>query len=89
MRDDRDWNAISYALFGSIFICHGSWIAYQCPNDGQTGVVVFPLYFLGGVMGIGAISICRRYDVRWYTWTVVVLSAVVAVGSIVLAILSI
>lgn len=88
MNEDKGWNAAGFALFGSMFICYGSWIAYKCPTDGQTGAFVYPLYAIGGAMGLGAISMCRRYSVRWYIWAIVIVSALVAAGSILFAFLS-
>ena len=45
------------AVGGSILICLGSFVAYAAPGDGQTGMVCFPLWGLGGLMGISSVVI--------------------------------
>lgn len=40
------------ATVGCTLICIGSFVAISAPGDGQTGMVTFPLWLIGGALGI-------------------------------------
>ncbi|MBV6458382.1 MAG: hypothetical protein HONBIEJF_01509 [Fimbriimonadaceae bacterium] len=44
------------AVAAMLLIVFGSRIAAAAPGDGQTGMVTFPLWVLGGWLGVGAIK---------------------------------
>lgn len=45
--------ALTLAIVGTLLICLGSFVGIQAPRDGQTGMVVFPAWFIGGALILG------------------------------------
>lgn len=66
--------ALVLAILGTGLIGLGSFVGIQAPGDGQTAMVVFPAWFLGGLMLLGAAV--------WSPSSVVGGLAVFALGSV-------
>ena len=76
-------NATVLTAIGCALICFGSSIGAAAPRDGQTGMVVYPCYFLGGVASLWAILMAL---VSGITWSGVLTTAIldsIAIGSVV------
>jgi|GEM_PF-4035239 len=61
------WIVLALAASGSAFVLFGSFIAAAAPNDGQTGMVLFPMYAIGGVLGVVSLVGCWIGRVPWPT----------------------
>jgi peptidoglycan/LPS O-acetylase OafA/YrhL len=74
--------AVVLGILGCGAICFGSLVAGTFPGDGQTGMVAFPLWIVGGAFGITALLMAafRRED-RPSLLALLAL-AVLAIGSV-------
>ena len=71
------------AVLGTVAICLGSFVAIVAPGDGQTGMVTFPLFFLGSMLGIGSIiGFLATRPGSGTGWCVAALAAI-AIGSVI------
>lgn len=72
---------IVYSLLGCILFCFGSLIAIAAPGDGQTGMVVFPCWFVGG--GLIVAGLARSVNLKTPTWgrIPIALCAFISLGS--------
>jgi hypothetical protein len=82
---DMALGAFLFGLGGLILICFGSFLAAAVPGDGQTGMIVFPLWFVGGWLGLVAINRVLTEPEAYGLRLVVVGFAILAALSVVLA----
>jgi len=74
---------IGIAVLATLLICAGSFFGIVAPGDGQTGMITFPLWFLGAVLGVWAIRLSLvAGSPRGHRW-VVLLLAIIAFASVV------
>jgi len=45
------------SFVGTAFVCFGSYVANVAPDDGQTGMVTFPCWYLGAVILLFALMV--------------------------------
>ena len=71
------------AVAGAFLVCFGSMFGILAPGDGQTGMLLFPLWGAGGVLGV--ISIVLSWQRRAPIWQrgVIVILALGALVSVV------
>lgn len=83
----RELLADLLAVIGALFIAFGSWVAYLAPGDGQTGMVCYPAWGLGGFLGIAATTRIFGRGTRssLASKIVVALLAIVALATIAIA----
>ena len=74
---------IVLGLIGAVLICFGSIVAIAAPGDGQTGMVTFPLWLLGGCAGVAAIVFALKEPRSIGVLVCVAVFAAAAVGSVV------
>ena len=70
------------ALVGTVLIVFGSSIGASAPGDGQTGMVMFPLWGLGGAAGISAMVIANRFPEAKRIWPVIIGLTIISLLSI-------
>jgi hypothetical protein len=71
------------AVFGALAIGCGSLIGIAAPGDGQTGMTIFPMWGLGAMLGLFAVAMCISSRASAAVWSVVVVCALIAIGSVV------
>ena len=77
--------ALQTACSGTVLIVLGSLVAVAAPGDGQTAMVTYPLWLCGGVLGIMAIASAIVGRARRRGWVVIGLFALIAISSVVWA----
>ena len=77
------WIVLALAVTGTALICFGSWTVARAPGDGQTGMVVYPLYLFGGALGIFAIIRASRQAVPGVVVGAIWLLAAISIASVV------
>ena len=75
--------AYSLAAIGALLICVGSLLIILAPGDGQTGMIAFPLWALGTLLGMVSIILCLGVKAQQVEWLIIAICAVVAIGSVV------
>jgi len=73
---------VSLAVLGMLAICLGSFVGSVAPGDGQTGMIVFPLYAIGAVLGLASIWSCVATKAPRDVWIGVLALATMAIGSV-------
>jgi hypothetical protein len=74
--------ALTLAVAGTLLICAGSAIGMLAPGDGQTGMVVLPAWFLGGMAGLAALLLVIFDQEARSAWGIVAVCAIVAFASV-------
>ena len=76
------------AAFGAALICYGSFFLIVVPGD-ETGMVAFPPWVIGTVLGIWAILLASRTPPSpRKTWIGIILFAAISLGSVVWSIVA-
>ena len=74
--------SIILGVVGAVLIGCGSFIAIQASRDGQTGMVTFPLWLLGGGAGITALILVFHWGATVADRAIVVAVSILAFGSV-------
>ncbi|MGV3617871.1 MAG: hypothetical protein ACO1SV_21305 [Fimbriimonas sp.] len=74
--------ALTLAIGGTLLICAGSAIGMLAPGDGQTGMIVFPAWLLGGMAGLVALLLVLFDRGARPAWGIVAICAIVAFSSV-------
>lgn len=77
------WLLLGYAFGASILICLGSFFGIVAPGDGQTGMFLYPLWGIGGVLGVYAIVGVFKAHSSSVVRLIVIILACIALTSVI------